>query len=155
VSPACGSNEPVDAWIWRAVTDLIRHGVPNAVIKGFLPNEEYDIAEKTFDGSANRPPEEYAERTVSRAYAYISDKLGWTLLDDAEWLEVNKRAAVTYCLSKLSSPLVKKIAGWLKKLGEIEDQLIRLPNWCFLGTVQRTRRITGKLKKQAPTTTGA
>jgi pyruvate/2-oxoglutarate dehydrogenase complex dihydrolipoamide dehydrogenase (E3) component len=32
-------------------------------------------------------------------------------------MEINKRAAITYFLPKLTSPLVKRIAGWLKKLG--------------------------------------
>jgi pyruvate/2-oxoglutarate dehydrogenase complex dihydrolipoamide dehydrogenase (E3) component len=32
-------------------------------------------------------------------------------------MEINKRAAVTYFLPKLTSPLVKRVVGWLKKLG--------------------------------------
>jgi pyruvate/2-oxoglutarate dehydrogenase complex dihydrolipoamide dehydrogenase (E3) component len=31
--------------------------------------------------------------------------------------EINKRAAITYFLPKLTSPLLKRIVGWLKKLG--------------------------------------
>ena len=31
--------------------------------------------------------------------------------------EINKRAAITYFLPKLTSPLVKRVIGWLRKLG--------------------------------------
>jgi pyruvate/2-oxoglutarate dehydrogenase complex dihydrolipoamide dehydrogenase (E3) component len=31
--------------------------------------------------------------------------------------EINKRAAITYFLPKLTSPLVKRVVGWLRKLG--------------------------------------
>ena len=32
-------------------------------------------------------------------------------------MEINKRAAITYFLPKLTSPFVKSVVGWLKKLG--------------------------------------
>ncbi len=32
-------------------------------------------------------------------------------------MEINKRAAITYFLPKLTSPLIKRVVGWLKKLG--------------------------------------
>ena len=31
--------------------------------------------------------------------------------------EINKRAAITYFLPKLTSPMIKRVVGWLKKLG--------------------------------------